>query len=81
MAARTTDTDLTVNGTMNATLVRQAGAALVLASQLSTNGKGVVAHGSTAGTARPSGFASIEWQGSVEPTNAVDGDTWVDTTP
>lgn len=43
-----------------------------------TNGKGFVNHGATAGTARPAGFASIEWFGSVEPTNAVDGDTWID---
>lgn len=42
--------------------------------------KGVVIHGATAGTARPSGYKSIEWQGTVAPTNAVAGDTWVDTT-
>lgn len=47
---------------------------------LGANGKGFVNHGSTAGTARPTGFASIEWYGSVQPTNAVAGDTWVDTT-
>lgn len=51
----------------------------VALTTLSTSGKGVVEHGATAGTARPSGFASIEWIGSVEPTNAVDGDTWIDT--
>lgn len=51
----------------------------VALTTLSTAGKGVVEHGATAGTARPSGFASIEWIGSVEPTNAVDGDTWIDT--
>lgn len=39
------------------------------------NGKGYVAHGSTAGTARPTGFASIEWSGTVTPTNAQAGDT------
>lgn len=42
--------------------------------------KGFVEHGAVAGTARPAGFASIEWIGSVEPTNAIDGDTWIDTT-
>lgn len=42
---------------------------------------GVVVHGATAGTARPSGFGSIQWIGSVEPTNAADNDTWIDTTP
>jgi hypothetical protein len=39
---------------------------------------GVVVHGSTAGTARPSGFASTTWIGTVEPTNAIDDDIWVD---
>lgn len=43
--------------------------------------KGFVNHGSVAGTARPSGYASIEWFGSVEPTNMEDGDTWVNTAP
>lgn len=38
--------------------------------------KGFVNHGSTAGTARPVGYASVEWFGTVEPTNAVNGDTW-----
>lgn len=41
--------------------------------------KAVVNHGATAGTARPSGYGSVEWIGSVEPTNAIDGDTWIDT--
>lgn len=44
----------------------------------SVNSKGFVNHGSTAGTARPSGYASIEWFGTVEPTNAINGDTWND---
>lgn len=41
--------------------------------------KAVVNHGATAGTARPSGYGSVEWIGSVEPTNAINGDTWIDT--
>jgi hypothetical protein len=45
---------------------------------LSTNGKGYVNHGEDAGEARPSGFASIEWHGSAEPENAIDGDTWIE---
>lgn len=53
---------------------------LATTAVLSANGKGFVNHGATAGTARPTGFASIEWCGSVEPTNAVNGDTWVNTT-
>lgn len=39
---------------------------------------GYVNHGATAGTARPSGFAAVQWVGSVEPTNAIDGDLWID---
>lgn len=42
---------------------------------------GVVTHGAVAGTARPTGFAKVQWQGTVEPTNAIDGDEWIDTTP
>lgn len=41
--------------------------------------KGYVNHGAVAGTVRPSGYPSVEWVGSVEPTNAIDGDTWIDT--
>ncbi len=54
--------------------------AKVSATTLLTNGKGYVTHGVTASTARPTSFASIEWYGSVQPTNAVEGDTWIDTT-
>ena len=45
-----------------------------------TNVKGFVSHGATADTERPTGFTSVEWIGSIEPTNAVNGDTWIDTT-
>ena len=38
-----------------------------------------VVHGATAGTARPAGATYVEWVGSVEPTNAQNDDTWVDT--
>lgn len=41
--------------------------------------KGFISHGSVAGTARPSGFASVEWQGTIEPINMAVGDTWIDT--
>ncbi len=41
--------------------------------------KGFVNHGSTAGTARPVGYPSVEWYGSVQPTNMASGDTWWDT--
>ncbi len=44
---------------------------------LSANMKGFINHADDADTVRPTGFASVEWFGSVEPSNAVDGDTWV----
>lgn len=49
-------------------------------SYTKTNVKGHIEHGGTAGTGRPSGFTSVEWIGTVEPSNAVNGDTWIDTT-
>jgi hypothetical protein len=38
-----------------------------------------VVHGSTANTARPEDAVYVEWVGSVEPDNAEENDTWVDT--
>ncbi len=35
---------------------------------------------SNASVARPVGWDSIEWTGSVEPVNAINGDTWINTT-
>jgi hypothetical protein len=49
------------------------------ADTIKAGAMGYVNHGSTAGTARPSGFAAITWYGSVQPTNATAGDIWVDT--
>jgi hypothetical protein len=43
--------------------------------------KGAVNHGGNASTARPTGYASIEWFGTVQPNNMIAGDTWWDTTP
>jgi hypothetical protein len=60
------------------TLGSGAGAAMAGATILAS-GKGFVNHGATAGTARPTGYASVEWVGSVSPDNAIDGDTWVNT--
>lgn len=51
---------------------------VLLASDL-VNLKGVAVHGANADYARPSGYGSIEWIGTVEPNNGVTGDTWVDT--
>ena len=39
--------------------------------------KGFINHGDDADAERPPGFASVEWFGTVEPNNAVDGDTIV----
>ena len=39
--------------------------------------KGFAPHGEDAGFARPEGFGSVEWNGTVEPANAIDADTWV----
>ena len=47
------------------------------AKAVAANAKGFVNHGSTASTARPTGYASVEWYGSVEPTNMANGDTWI----
>jgi hypothetical protein len=40
---------------------------------------GAIVHGSTASTARPSGYVTVIWTGSVEPTNATDNDIWNET--
>lgn len=48
-------------------------------SYTKTNVMGQIVHGSTAGTARPSGFDVVTWIGDVEPTNANNNDVWVDT--
>jgi hypothetical protein len=43
----------------------------------SANTKGFVFHGADPDVARPTGFTSVEWMGSVPPANAVTYDTWV----
>lgn len=43
--------------------------------------KGFKFHGASAGATRPAEFGSVEWMGTVEPTNMIDGDTWIDTSP
>lgn len=55
-------------------------AAKQAASVIAANGLGVCVHGATAGTARPTGFAVVFWIGTVEPSNAVDNDVWMNTT-
>ena len=44
----------------------------------SANAMGVVVHGATAGTARPTGYAQITWIGSVEPDNKATNDIWIE---
>ena len=38
-----------------------------------------VYHGSNANITRPSGFGHVQWVGSIEPINAENNDTWIDT--
>lgn len=54
---------------------------LVTKPTQSASGVGFVNHGSTASTARVTGYAFVIWLGAVEPTNAANGDLWIDTTP
>jgi hypothetical protein len=51
----------------------------VPAEIITSGGKGSVAHGTNAAMARPAGYYSIEWVGTVAPTNATSADTWVNT--
>lgn len=46
-------------------------------SAIAANGMGVIVHGATAATVRPTGFAVVTWIGSVQPTNAETSDIWV----
>jgi len=48
-------------------------------SYTKTNVKGHAFHDASGAFTRPTGFTSVEWVGSVEPTNADNGDTWIDT--
>lgn len=63
--------NLTTTGTINGRDVAAD------ATKIVNNGMGVVVHGATASTARPTGFACITWIGSVQPTNAATNDIWV----
>jgi hypothetical protein len=67
-------------GDITGTLTNQAdlNAAFGDKANLAT-AKGVIVHGDNASVARPSGYASIEWIGDVEPLNAINNDTWIDT--
>lgn len=42
-----------------------------------SGGGGIVYHGSNASQARPDVEYPVMWVGSVEPTNALDGDVWL----
>lgn len=44
----------------------------------SANAMGSINHGADATTARPTGYYSITWIGTVEPTNATNDDIWID---
>ncbi len=47
---------------------------------IDANAMGVVSHGTNASAARPAGYSVVTWIGSVQPTNAVAGDVWLDST-
>lgn len=51
----------------------------VIADALSSAYGAVVEHGSTAGTARPTTSLGVRWEGTVAPTNAINGDRWLNT--
>lgn len=53
-------------------------AAVNASSLLAASGKGFKEHGEDEDAVRPEGFASVEWLGSVEPENAIDGDSWIE---
>lgn len=57
------------------TLIKAYSVAL---TTLAASGMGVVYHGSTAATARPTGYKYVTWIGSVEPSNAVEHDIWIE---
>jgi hypothetical protein len=41
------------------------------------NNKGFIRHEADPEVQRPTGSESVEWLGSVEPENAIEGDTWI----
>lgn len=92
LGGQPSDADLTAIAALATTafgrsLLTQADAAATrgtigAASEATRNasGAGVVVHGAVAGTARPAGYASVIWLGSVDPTNSDDLlDIWIDT--
>lgn len=69
-------------GEISAALANDNNFATTLTNLIANNkagSMGVVIHGATAGTARPTGYGAIHWIGSVTPTNAIDNDVWTDT--
>lgn len=45
---------------------------------IDTSAQGCIVHGVTASTVRPAIFDVVIWVGTVEPTNALDNDIWLD---
>lgn len=68
------------NTTSNKYFIYDFGNAVWIDLTPGANGFGVVNHGAVASTPRPIGYLYIQWVGSVEPTNAINGDTWINTT-
>lgn len=72
-------TDATTTGRAVLTSASAAAARTTLGAAASANAKGFVNHGANASASRPTGYASVEWYGSVAPLNATPSDTWVNT--
>lgn len=66
-------------GVSNATAHAASSANPHAVTAAQTGAPNVVVHGSTAGTARPSGATVVHWIGSVAPSNKATNDEWTDT--
>lgn len=80
--AGTGATKMTLSGGASPTLTVQSGTVVAAAATTTatTNSLNLQRFEFTvASAARPTGSKYVEWVGPVEPTNAIDGDTWVNT--
>lgn len=70
-----------LDGTYIQALVESANGPVAIGSPFipSNSYNSTVTHGTNASYARPSVSVAVIWIGSVQPTNAIDGDVWLDT--